>query len=247
MVHGGFCAAWVFEEFRAPFEAAGHAVFTPDLPGHAGARPSVAGLSMGDYAKAIATLARQQSRPPILIGHSLGGLVVQLAATRTPVAALILLAPSAPWGVTGATLEEGLSAVTLYSLGPYWLQAVDPDFGAAKLYLFDHMPKASRRRMFDRMTPESGFALWQTLNWWLDPTASTMVSRAAIKAPVIAFAGEKDVIHSPATVRATAERIGGETRVLPGRGHWLMGEAGWEALAADCLAWLDRLDTLNAA
>jgi len=249
MVHGAFCAGWVFEDFRKPFERAGHGVIAPDLPGHEpNARPaSVAGLSMRDYAKAVARLCADQASPPILIGHSLGGLVAQLAATATPVEALILLAPSAPWGVPGATMEEGITAMSLYALGPFWFQAIGPDYPAARRYLFNRLAKVERRAAFKRMTPESGLALWETLNWWLDPQATTLVRAGAIKAPVLALVGADDAIHPPATVRSTASRLGGETRVLPGMGHWLMGEPGWETVAEVCLAWLAEPRTLNAA
>ncbi|MGE5502435.1 MAG: alpha/beta hydrolase, partial [Ignavibacteriales bacterium] len=129
MVHGAFCGGWVFERFREPFEAAGHAVLTPDLPGHApNAGPAVANRTMADYAGFVAETCAACPEPPILIGHSMGGLVAQLAAARTPVSALVLLAPSPPWGVSGATMEEAVSAVSLYALGPYWMQAVDPDY-----------------------------------------------------------------------------------------------------------------------
>ena len=245
MVHGAFCAGWVFEAFKTPFERAGYDVLTPDLPGHGDG--AVTGLSMGDYAQAVADLCARQASPPILIGHSLGGLVVQMAATRTPVEALILLAPSAPWGVPGATMEEALSAVSLYALGPFWAMPVAPDYGSAKRYLFDRLERNERRAAFARMTVESGRALWETLNWWLDPLATTLVAEHAIAAPVLAIAGGQDFIHPPATVKTTAQRLGGELRVFPTMSHWLMGEPGWEDVAEACLSWLDARETLSAA
>ena len=100
MVHGAFCGGWAFEAFRAPFEAAGFEVVAPDLRGHQPGAPSgaVVGVSMADYAADIARLCADLSEPPVLLGHSMGGLVAQLAARRAPVRALVLLAPSPPWG-----------------------------------------------------------------------------------------------------------------------------------------------------
>lgn len=249
MVHGAFCAGWAFDAFRAPFEAAGHPVAAPDLPGHEAdpRRRAVAGRSMSDYAGAVRRVIDAQPEPPILIGHSLGGLVAQMAASRSRVAGLILLAPSAPWGVTGSTAEEAISAVSLYALGPYWALAVDPDYTSARRYLFDRLAPAARRATFARLTPESGRALWETLNWWLDPFATTLVSKAAIGAPVLALVGARDAIHPPATVRATASRLGGETRLFPGMSHWLVAEPGWEEVAETCLSWIARLSARDAA
>lgn len=238
MVHGAFCGGWVFERFREPFEAAGHAVLTLDLPSHGEGGRSVANLTMIDYARAVADACAACPEPPILIGHSMGGLVAQLAATRVQVSALILLAPSPPWGVSGASMEEAVSAVSLYALGPYWMQAVDPDYALAKLYSLDRMDRDVRRAVFARMVPESGRALWQTLNWWLDPFMTTMVAPGAIGAPVLALAGGRDVIHPPATVKQTAARLSADFQVFREMSHWLPGEPGWEDVAQTCLDWL---------
>ena len=53
--------------------------------------------------------------PPILVGHSMGGLLAQMLAARRDVAALILLAPSAPWGVPPTTLFEIGAAQALHA------------------------------------------------------------------------------------------------------------------------------------
>ncbi len=249
MVHGAFGGGWMFDTFRRPFEQAGHTVLTPDLPGHepAAARSTVRDRSMSDYAAAIVKLCVAQPESPILIGHSLGGLVAQLAAARTPVKALILLAPSAPWGVAGVTMEEAISAVSLYALGPYWSMAIDPDYPSARRYLFDRLPREARKAQFAKMSAESGRALWETLNWWLDPFGTTKVDPSAVRAPVLALAGGRDAIHPPSTVATTAKRLGGEIRVFADMSHWLVGEPGWDDVADACLGWLDALANRAAA
>jgi len=229
MVHGAFCGGWAFDAFRQPFEAAGYCCIAPNLRGHgAQSRGSdVAGASMSDYAADIAALIQAEPTPPILIGHSLGGLVAQMAAAKARVAALVLLAPSAPWGVAGASLEEAASALGLYALGPFWAQAVQPDHAVARLYSLDKMDYGERDAITCRMTAESGRALFETLNWWLDPFLTTQVDATRIRAPAFAAAGAHDLIHPPAHVQ-----------VFEGMSHWLIGEAGWEAVAQSCLDWL---------
>jgi pimeloyl-ACP methyl ester carboxylesterase len=240
MVHGAFCGGWAWETFRTRFERAGYRCLAPDLRGHAPGQ-SASGISMADFAADIASLVKAQAEPPILIGHSLGGLVAQMAATRSRVAALVLMAPSAPWGVAGGSFEEAISAVTLYALGPYWLQAIPPDYAAARRFSLDRLDRPARQAIFARMRPESGRALWETLNWWLDPFMTTSVPAGRVNAPVLSVVGEGDVIHPPSTVRHTTSRLRGETRMLPGMSHWLLSEPGWEDVADQCLAWLATL------
>lgn len=242
MVHGAFCGGWVFDEFAEPFAAAGHRVLVPDLRGHAPDDPRGAptGVSMADYARDIAELAQSLPEPPVLVGHSMGGLVCQMAASRTRVRALALLAPSAPWGVTGNTIEEAVTAFGLHMLGPFWSQAVDPDVNLMRQYSLSRLPRAECEAAIARLRPESGRALWETLNWWLDPFMTTSVSLAGRACPTLALVGERDVVHPPATVRQTAARLGGGFEVLPQMSHWLVGEPGWRDVAGRVLDWLDR-------
>jgi len=161
-----------------------------------------------------------------------------MAAVQARVAGLILLAPSPPWGIAGGSLEEAGSAMALYALGPYWAQAIEPDRFVARLYSLDRMEAEAGRRVARRMRPESGRAMFETLNWWLDPFMTTSVPTGAIRAPAFAIVGERDLINPPATVRQTALKLGAETRVFPGMSHWLIGEPGWEEVARACLDWM---------
>jgi pimeloyl-ACP methyl ester carboxylesterase len=193
---------------------------------------------MGDYARDIAALCAAQNEPPILIGHSMGGLVAAMAARRAKVRALVLLAPSAPWGVTASSMEEAATAVGLHLLGPFWAQSVAPDRSLARSYSLDRMPNAEREAAVARMRAESGRALWETLNWWLDPFMTTSLGDG-VRTPCLVISGERDVVHPPATVRQTATRLGAEFIEAPGMSHWLLGEPGWEEIAEIAMAWLE--------
>jgi pimeloyl-ACP methyl ester carboxylesterase len=247
MVHGAFCGGWAFARFRAPFEAAGFRVACPDLRGHGAEEPdgAVAGLSMGDYAADVARLCETFSEPPVLLGHSMGGLVAQLAARQTPLKALVLLAPSPPWGVAHGTLEEGVTAFGVQMLGPFAAGAIEPDRGLMAHYSLDRLAKADRQATLARLRPESARAVRETLNWWLDPFMTTSIGPGRLAAPSLLIAGERDVVHSPTTAQAVADRIGAEFRIAPGMSHWLPGEPGWEHVAEMALGWLQ--ETLRAA
>lgn len=239
MTHGAFCAGWAFEAFRAPFEARGWSVLAPDLPGH-GEAGGVAGLSMSDYAASLVRFCADLPERPVLLGHSMGGLVCQLAARRADPRALVLLAPSAPWGIAGSSIEEAVTAFGVHLADPFWVSAVAPDRHLMRHHSLDRTPRAQRQAILARLRPESGRAVREVLNWWLDPFMTTSVGVGPLPMPSLAFVGDRDVVHPPATVRQTAERIGAEFQVLPGMSHWLIGEEGWEEVAEMTLAWLER-------
>ena len=241
MAHGAFCGGWAFERFRAPFEAAGFEVLAPDLRGHAAGAPSsaVVGVSMTDYAADIAALCAEQAEPPVLLGHSMGGLVAQLAARRAKIRALVLLAPSPPWGVAGSSIEEAATAFGVQMIGAFGSRRPGARPGTrCGAYSLDRMGKAEREAAVARLRPESAMAVRETLNWWLDPFMATSVGPGTITAPSLVICGETDVVHPAATGRAVAERIGAAFKIMPGMSHWLLGEPGWETVAETVLRWL---------
>lgn len=241
MVHGAFCGAWAFERFKGPFEDRGWRVLAPGLRGHGEGVPrdAVAGLSMADYATDLVRFCEDLPERPVLVGHSMGGLVCQMAARRIRPRALVLLAPSTPWGVPGSTLEEAFTAVGVNLLDPFWSGAVAPDLGLMRSHSLDRVPPGEREPILARVGPESARALREVLNWWLDPFMTTSVGPGPLPAPALVFGGEKDAVHPVGTVRQTAERIGGVFRALPGMSHWLVGEPGWDEVARAAIAWLE--------
>ena len=95
LVHGASHGAWCWDDVAAVLRRAGHRVVTLDLPGH-GRRAAESGrASMEAYGRAVAdVMAREGVSRGILVGHSMGGPVIQKAAelARERIAHLVFLA-----------------------------------------------------------------------------------------------------------------------------------------------------------
>jgi pimeloyl-ACP methyl ester carboxylesterase len=73
----------------------------------------------------------------------------------------------------------------------------------------------------------------------MDPFMTTRAP-TRLACQVLALAGGRDAIHPPATVRQTANRLGGTFHSFPEMSHWLPGEPGWQEVADHCLDWIGR-------
>lgn len=242
MVHGAFVGGWSFERFRAPFEAAGHQVLTPDLRGHGAGQASdqVVGVSIRDYADDIATLCGSLPTRPILIGHSMGGLVAMLAARQVTPRSLVLLAPSPPWGLTGWSVEEAFTAFGAQMASLMSNGAVEPSREVMRGASLSRMSRADAEPILDRLRPESARAVGETLNWWLDPFMTSSIGSGPLPVRSLVISGEGDQVHPPASGRLVAERIGGEFLGLRKMSHWLPGEPGWEDVADAALEFIGQ-------
>src|SRR5438445_4111360 len=104
MIHGMWGGPWYWENYRRVFEAQGYRCIATTLPYHdmdpqGVPDPRLGTASLLDYVDALALEIAQLDEKPIVMGHSLGGLLAQMLAARGLAKALVLLTPAAPAGV----------------------------------------------------------------------------------------------------------------------------------------------------
>lgn len=246
MIHGAFCGAWAFESWAARFEAAGHNVHVPELRHHEETtkpHPDLGETSLADYAADLEALLDELGEPAVLMGHSMGGLLAQMLAARGRASALILLAPSAPWGVLPSTPFEIVSAQALYLAGDFWRKPLRPERWIASANALDKLDEATHDAVLSRLVPESGRATFEIFHWPFDLKRTSYVDARAVTCPILCFSGAADRINPPATVRRIAQRYRGRVqyRELKDTSHWPMAEPGWEKVADHALFWLERI------
>lgn len=84
LIHGAWHGGWCWQTMVPLLEARGHTVLAPDLPGH-GADPTPApSVTLATYTDFVCDLLSRQPRPVILVGHSMGGIVITQAAEQCP-------------------------------------------------------------------------------------------------------------------------------------------------------------------
>jgi pimeloyl-ACP methyl ester carboxylesterase len=244
MIHGAFAGPFVWNGFAAKFQDAGYPVHAPALRHHeAGLAEGLGQTSLADYTDDLSALVDQFSVPPILVGHAMGGLLAQMLAARTPVHAVILLAPSAPWGVPPSTLFEIASAQTMLLNVGFWDSSLEAKDHVLARHGLDRLMGGERDAVLARLVPESGRAMFEIMHWGLDMRRASEVDGRKVTCPVLLIAGSEDRINPPGTVKRVAALYGERAQYekMPGMSHWLVGEPGWERIADRALQWLEEI------
>ena len=84
LVHGAFAGAWAWEPVVGPLEALGHTVEAPDLPGAGADETPVGEVTLAAYAERVGGVLAARPEPAVLVGVSMGGVVITQVAGNAP-------------------------------------------------------------------------------------------------------------------------------------------------------------------
>jgi pimeloyl-ACP methyl ester carboxylesterase len=235
-VHGAWHAAWCWDEhFLGFFAERGYRAMALSLRGHGASQidKPLNDCTFDDYEQDLAAVAGTLPAAPVLIGHSMGGFLVQRYLQTHAAPAAVLMASMPPQGY----LRSGLR----------WLRRHPWHFAkmslTRKTLPYVSTPELARERFFSRHTPEEVVARY--IEQLQEESARSGTDgifhrprpdRVTTKILVLGAADDGAVTQDE--VRATARAYRTDAEFFPKMGHNMMLEAGWAAVAHRIDSWL---------
>jgi pimeloyl-ACP methyl ester carboxylesterase len=251
-VTGAFVTHHCWDEWVTYFEAKGYTCLAPAWPFKNGVAAELrarqpldtdlAALTLTEVVDHYAAIVQQQPEKPIVIGHSLGGLITQILVNRGLAAAAVAIHSVPPLGVFPyefSFLRGGWKSLGLFtSLKKTYLMSF-PDWQYA---FVNDMPLEEQRAAYEAFTiPESK----TVARGGLSSAAKVDFGKAHV--PLLLTAGSTDHIIPAHLNRRNFRRYEPNGSVLdyqeiPGRNHFVLGQPGWHQDADYILDWLDKQD-----
>lgn len=227
-VHGMAHGAWCWEEHFIPFfEKLGYNCVAFDLPGHEvqGSTRRIS-YSLGDYVKALHQVVSNLDTPPIIIGHSMGGMILQKFLQTGTCKKAILLSSVPPSGVLMASLRVLLK---FPSAIPYLFQL--NLLGVFKKYpqLMFNTPDLCVRYS-SNMCAESFLAYLGLMRPVFHQCS----------APILVVGGSEDGLITVQEFADTAKHYKAQLEIIEGGSHDLMLDDDFEKSAALIHQWIDK-------
>jgi pimeloyl-ACP methyl ester carboxylesterase len=233
MIHGMWVGGWVWDDYKRFFEATGYRCVAPtlryhDAPPSGRPDPRLGTTSLLDYAEDIEKEIRALDTPPIVMGHSMGGLLAQMLASRGLASAAVLLAPAPPAGITALHLSTIRGFVSVFLTWGFWRKPVRQTFGEASNTALHTLPMEKQKEIYSRFVYESGRAAFEIGLPLLDRRGAAKVDATRVTCPMLVVVGARDRMTPPSVARKVARRYRAAAtyKEFPDHTHWLVGESG---------------------
>jgi pimeloyl-ACP methyl ester carboxylesterase len=259
LIHGLWLTPRAWEHWIDRYSKAGHRVIAPAWPGMDGevkalrADPSIMnGVGVAEVAEHYEKIIRGMRTPPILIGHSFGGVLVQILLDRGLGHAGVAIAPAPVKGVFRLPLSSLRAAFPVLSNPANRGRTVALSPKQWHYGFTNTLDETASMTAYHRYhVPSSGRPLWQAATANLLPHPATEVNlRNGTRAPLLIIAGGSDHTAPPALNRENYRRYDRSSaitdyKVFPHRPHFTIGVPGWEAVADYALGWAAKHDTTH--
>ncbi len=232
-IHGAFSNPGHFAAWQALFARAGYECHAVALPGHVPSdAEALEALTIRDFLRAVLEAIADLSAPPILVGHSMGGLLAQQAAAASPCRALICVASAPPWMLAPppASLPRMLPLMPAILSG----SPVPPDESTLAYLVVNDLPRDEREDLLCTFGGESGLAYRAMV------MGTARLPGQPFSGPVLCHSGDCDRVVTQRTSQAIA-RIYGARHEIFHCGHWLIAPSAAPEVAGCALRWLEEM------
>lgn len=247
MIHGMWGGRWCWENYQKFFEARGYHCIIPNLryhdmkPGEP-PDPRLGNTSLLDYAADLGREIKKLDTLPILMGHSMGGLLAQILGSQGLSRAIVLLTPASPCGILALKPSVLRSFWSGLKKWRFWEKAMRQTFEEAVYSMLQLMTPEEQKEIYSRFVYDSGRAAAEIGFWIFDPHKASKVDESKITCPVLIIAGAQDRITPVSVVRKIAAKYRAVStyREFANHAHWVIGEPGWQEIAEYTSGWLDQ-------
>lgn len=245
MIHGMWGRSFLWDNYKAFFEERGFVCVNPTLRLHdvnpTDSPPEGLGsISLLDYAADLEALINELPQEPIIMGHSMGGLLAQILAGRGLGKAAVFITPASPAGIMAlrwSVLKTFKSS--LFRWG-FWRRPTMPTFKEATYSMMQLLTPEEQHENYGRFVHESGRATTEIGLWPFDCKGAARVDESKVECPVLVIGGGKDRITPAKVVRQVGVKYAatGTYKEFPEHAHWVLAEPGWQDVAGYIHTWL---------
>jgi len=193
-------------------------------------------MRIKDYVADVAQAIDQLPGNPVLVGHSMGGLVVQKYLEDHAAPGAVLLAPVPTKGVLRTALRiAGRHPIAFFKANLTW--SLYPLVGSSKLaresFFSDDLPDDIFRKYHQQLQDESYLA-------FMDMLVFNLANPRKVKTDILLLGAEKDTIFHVDEMEETAAVYGRRPEIFNDMAHDMMLEKDWQAVADRIMGWLDE-------
>jgi pimeloyl-ACP methyl ester carboxylesterase len=234
-VHGICHGSWCWEDnFVGYFTALGWDCHAVTLRGHDhSSRQEAMRHRIADYVADVRAVTNALASPPILVGHSMGGYVVQKYLEQTPAAGAVLLAAMPPrGGLLSPLLWRNLFRLSVNMARSDLRRSFDTPERCRNVFFSKHTPERTVVQATRRLSQESTLAALDMLG------GDRVRLQEVCDTPILVMGAAEDRIFGAAQVKRTARRYGTSAVIVDRTGHDMMLEPTWEFTASHIATWL---------
>ena len=235
LIHGTFSRPAFWSPWIERLEAEGYACHARALPGRDPTdEDTLRSVGLREHLDVVRAARDRFEAPPIVIGHSMGGLLAQKLAAATDTAALVLVASVPP----GTLWAQPSTLPALARLMPRILKGAPilPPPKTMRSIPLSTLAPEEQEEVVPKMVRDSGRA-FRSLVFG---SRVTRIPRGAVRCPVLCVSGGADRNVSAWLSRRVAVRYGAEHHIHPGKPHWIIAESAVDDVLPPILDWLRR-------